>query len=127
MAKINQIESYLTGDKSISLGEASILQVGNVNLKDGEIGIVSKDYSKLNIKNYEFSNIRLPIASFVKKPEFRSPELFIENIKPNLGNNYLIGKDVKAIISGKKLTSDLLSSEVEDKLYGNLYGTKTQR
>ncbi|KGF96925.1 hypothetical protein EU96_1564 [Prochlorococcus marinus str. MIT 9302] len=127
LAKINQIESYLTGDKSISLGEASILKAKNVNLKDGEIGIVSKDYSKLNIKNYAFSNIRLPIASFVKKPEFQSPELFIENIKPNLGNNYLIGKDVKAIISGKKLTSDLLSSEVEDKLYGNFYGTKTQR
>ena len=125
--KINQIESYLTGDKSISLGEKSILKAVNVKLDNGEIGIVSKDYSKLNIKNYEYSNIKLPLASFVKKPEFQSPELFIENIKPSLGNNYLIGKDVKAIVSGKKLTSDLLSSEVEDKLYGNLYGIKTKR
>ena len=127
LGSINQIESFYTGDKSISLGEASTLNAENVKLNFGEIGIVSKDSSKLKIKNYDYSNIKLPLASFIKKPEFKSPEVFIEKATPSLGRNYLIGKDVNAIVSGQKLTSDLLSSEVEGKLYGNLYGIKTIR
>lgn len=114
-------------DKVISLGEKSILNVNLVDAKNSAIGLVSKDLSHLKINEYFYKNITLPIAAYIKKPEFGSPFISINKIKPNLFNKNFIAKDAKVFISKTEIKGLKTSNQISDLLYGNLYGVKTQR
>ena len=67
--KINTAFLYDCGDKGISVGEKSILDVENVKIINASIGIASKDSSIVNI---EKSDIKAKncFASYRKKQEF---------------------------------------------------------
>lgn len=126
--KIIEMDSKKINDKAISIGEKSSIYIDNVSIVDSEIGIVSKDLSKLKINNYEFTNVKLPIVSFIKKEEFGIPEIKIKNNIRNLNEELLlISKDSKVTINGKLYKSNYSSKEIESLLYGNQYGVKTKR
>ncbi len=124
---VNNINANIINDKAISLGESSTLDVNKVDIKNSEIGAVCKDSSILKINNLDFQNLKLPLAAYIKKPEYGSPIITIENSNSPSSLNYLISKDSKVKIFGKKVQSELSSAEVKDKLYGNIYGSKTIR
>ena len=98
-----------------------------VDAKNSAIGLVSKDLSHLKINEYFYKNITLPIAAYIKKPEFGSPFISINKIKPNLFNKNFISKDAKVFISKTEIKGLKTSNQISDLLYGNLYGVKTQR
>ncbi len=114
-------------DKVISLGESSSLEVNSVNAKDSAIGLVSKDLSNLKINEYYYTNVSLPVAAYIKKPEFGSPFITIDKIKPQLLNKDFIAKDANVFLSKNKIKGLKTSKEVSESLYGNLFGVKTQR
>lgn len=126
-SNVTDLKANSIGDKAISLGEGSKLSIKNVLVKNSEIGIVGKDASSLDVDSYRFNNVSLPLAAFIKKPEFDAPTLIINKVKPTLNENYLVGKEVKLYVNGKNLTSNLTSQQVKEKLYGNQYGKKTIR
>ena len=109
----NSFENIL--DKAISAGEKSTFESEDNFFINNEIGLVSKDGSKINSKNDTFKNNQIDIASFIKKVFYASPEIFLENTSIT---KYLIedGSIVKGVDSVQ------YSSNVEEKLYGNLYG-----
>ena len=82
---------------------------------NNEIGLVSKDGSLINSNNDTFKNNQIDIASFIKKVFYASPEILLENTSIT---TYLIeyGSNIKGVDSVQ------YSSNVEEKLYGNLYG-----
>ena len=57
-------------DKIISLGERSNLNVKKIIANESEIGIVSKDSSSIFIDNYDFYDLKIPIAAYIKKRSF---------------------------------------------------------
>ncbi|WP_269623187.1 CotH kinase family protein [Prochlorococcus marinus] len=115
------------GDKALSIGESSNISLEDVEVKTSEIGIVSKDSSSLEIKNYKYTGVKLPIAAYIKKAEFSSPSIEVERINPYNKIDWLFSADTNLIIEGVKQNSKISSQSIEDRLYGSEYGIKTKR
>lgn len=107
-------------DKAISAGENSTFEVNDCFIKNNAIGIVSKDNSVVVSKNNQLINNQLDLAVFKKKKIYSYPTFKNKN---TVINNYLVEK--KSKISG--LDDIIYSSNVEDKLYGNLYGRSSEK
>jgi hypothetical protein len=107
-------------DKAVSAGEKSIIEISNCRINNNEIGIVSKDQSIVVSKNNDLKNNRLDLAVFKKKKIYSHPTIINHN---TFFKNYLIEK--KSNIEGFK--NIIFNSNVEDKLYGNLYGIRTEK
>tara|TARA_B100001093_G_C26852881_1_gene1025932 strand:+ start:597 stop:2675 length:2079 start_codon:yes stop_codon:yes gene_type:complete len=106
-------------DKAISAGEKSNFRVTNSSFTNNEIGIVSKDASYLYVSNLKLLGNRIDFTSFIKKPYFGPSETYFDNVEIN---NYLIERN--SIINGKD--SIIFSTNVESKLYGNIYGKSSE-
>jgi len=106
-------------DKAISAGEESYININNSLLQENEIALVSKDASRLISKNNLLVNNIIDFASFKKKRFFGFPEAVFEN---TIIKNYLI--EDNSIIKG--LDTIIYSSNIESKLYGNLYGRASE-
>ncbi len=102
-------------DKAISAGENSTFEINNNFFQNNEIALVSKDASKLYVDNAILSNNELDFTSFIKKKFFGPSESYFSNTNIS---NYLI--ENLSIIKG--IDSINYSTNVETKLYGNIYG-----
>ena len=120
-SQINIYNSYFSNvkDKAVSSGEKSIVNVTESFFISNEIGLVSKDASKLYITKTKLSDNKIDFSSFIKKKYFGPSETYFSDI---IINNYLIEKN--SIISG--LDSIIYSTNVEAKLYGNIYGRASE-
>ena len=125
---IGKLTAINIKDKAVSAGERSSLKLKKIKVTNSEIGIVAKDQSSVNIDIISLSNVKVPIALFVKKPEFGSPELIIaKEFSKTLLSRSLVSKDSKFIVNGQVTTGIYSSKEVLGKLYGNEFGAKTIR
>ena len=79
--KINKAELNQCGDKGISVGEASFLKVENVNLLSANIGISSKDSSKVDISAAVISGVNICVEVKQKKQEFGGAALHVGNLE----------------------------------------------
>ena len=57
-------------DKGVSVGEESYLKISEAEIKDTNLALVSKDFSKLIVKNANLENYSLCAAAYNKKQEF---------------------------------------------------------
>jgi hypothetical protein len=73
--------SYFTncGDKGISVGENSLLNISQTKISSANIGIASKDSSKIAIENSDISETENCLAAYNKKQEFGGGEIVINN------------------------------------------------
>lgn len=69
------------GDKAISGGEGSELNVTDCKIKNANIGIASKDLSRLTLDRIEIDGVNTGLVAFVKKPEYGSASIRINNLK----------------------------------------------
>ena len=114
----------MSEDKGISLGESSILNGKNIFISGAEIGIASKDLSSLIANNVEIQSSKVAYVAFQKKPEFGPGKIIIDKAKTkNIKTNYLLEKDSSIKINGSIF--DINSENVEQFLYGNIYGKKS--
>ena len=58
------------GDKGLSVGEESKINIKNINVNNSELGIASKDGSIANIFNVNIQNVDTCLGSYNKKKEF---------------------------------------------------------
>lgn len=114
----NYFENVL--DKAISAGENSNFIVLNSLFISNEIALVAKDGSTLTSNNNILKKNNLDLASFIKKKYYDNPSVTITNTSIS---NYLLEKNT----SVKGIDSVEFSFDVESKLYGNLYGTASER
>ena len=115
-------------DKAVSAGEKSSLELKQIKVDNSEIGIVAKDQSIVNVDTMSLNNVKVPVALFVKKPEFGSPELIIANdFSENLLSSSLVSIDSNFIANGQIVKGIYSSKKVLGKLYGNEFGAKTIR
>ncbi|WP_075483198.1 CotH kinase family protein [Candidatus Pelagibacter communis] len=75
--KVSEVYFENIGDKSVSVGENSEIEINNINISDSYLGVVSKDGSTVNGKNIKNFNVTVPYASYIKKKEYKGPILKI--------------------------------------------------
>ena len=126
------LAGYNVNDKVLSSGEKSLINIINFTSEDSEIGVVSKDSSNVTIKELKFKNTKLYGAVFKKKEMFDGTTyLKIDDktllLNNDLNNKFLVSIDSQLEINNKQLKSNYTSEEIENMMYGNIYGTKTLR
>ena len=84
------------GDKALSVGEKSILQLDKIIVENSGIGIASKDSSVTKLKYAYLKNLKTCISAYNKKQEFYGSFVEIKNIECK---NYLKETDKAHLIS----------------------------
>ena len=104
------------GDKGISVGEKSILNAKDISISNSSIGIASKDFSEVKIKNLNIENVELGLTSFQKKMEFGPSSIIIETNTPIVATQkYLLERNSAIVVNGKTLLPN--SDSVKDIIY----------
>jgi hypothetical protein len=122
---IRDISIKNPSDKAISAGENSTIIGENIKVSGGEIGVVSKDLSKINITNLSIIDTRLGISAFQKKSEYGVASIQISKL--TLENNeldYLIENKSSLMIDNKAV--ETVSNNVIDQMYGKEYGKSSR-
>ena len=109
-------------DKAVSSGEKSNFTLVNSRIDNSEIGLVSKDNSTLKVSQTHIENVRLLAAIFQKKPEYGPAQIKIDS---DLNDTHYLIEEGSTI--NHQVDSLYLSEYVIDKLYGNDYGSATQK
>ena len=78
---LNRLSLNNCGDKGLSVGEKSITTINKADISNSEIGITSKDSSKVTVDNLSVNNVKTCVAAYKKKQEFFGGFLKIKNIK----------------------------------------------
>jgi len=114
-----------SSDKAISGGESSFIEGEQIFVFGGEIGIVSKDLSKIQLQAVSLKNTRLGLSAFQKKPEFGSGSIEITNLTlTNIEVEHLIETGSMLTIDG--VASKTVSNNVIEQMYGNEYGKSSR-
>lgn len=74
------------GDKGLSVGERSKLNMHNGVIMYSNIGIASKDDAITNVKNVAMNNMNICLAAYNKKKEFKGSKLNIKSLNCNQYN-----------------------------------------
>ena len=123
---LKDINIFNVGDKAISAGEVSSLNGENVDIKNSEIGVTSKDGSSVLFSRVNIANSKIGLTVFMKKNEYDVPYLKIDQLTfTNNEINHVIEINLKSRINGNEVVG--LVKNVDKMLYGNLYGKKSQK
>jgi hypothetical protein len=124
-AKISGLLANRFGDKAISAGERSSIEVQKIQLEDGEIGLVSKDESKLIVNSGTIRNVRLGYAVFQKKSEYGAASLTLTDLVFNgVQQVSLVEEGSSLTVDGQVLEG--ATKNVAKSLYGNQFGIETK-
>ena len=115
-AKLSNIEFSHIGDKLVSVGENSIVDINDIVGKDSFVGFASKDGSILKGNNVNFDNINIPFSSYIKKSEYDKAILKVNAARYQ---NYLIPylKDRYSIIEINNDNKKNINKEVVEIIY----------
>jgi len=119
---IRDIEILNAGDKAVSVGEKSNVNISNIKisgkaLDKSYIGIASKDNSEIFIKDSEISNIEYGFAVYEKKSEYAGAIINAENVDiTDADTKYIVEKDSNLEINGAIII------DKKDGVYERLYG-----
>ena len=79
--KLNKLNLKNCGDKGLSVGEKSILELNEIFIENSDIGIASKDSSSTTLNNAYMKNLKTCISAYNKKQEFSGGFINIKNIQ----------------------------------------------
>ena len=77
-AKISSIQANEVGDKVVSTGESSRLDLGYISVIKSFIGLASKDSSIINVSEYDYSLVKIPLTAFIKKQNLIVPVFLLK-------------------------------------------------
>ena len=100
-------------DKGISAGEHSSIAGNNINVSGGEIGVVSKDLSTVDLNEVSITGTRLGLSAFQKKSEYGVASIDISGLTlQNVEVDHLIEIDSRLTID--KIAVSTVSHNVID-------------
>ena len=95
------------GDKGLSVGEDSKVNVRTVEIKNAGIAAASKDLSELNINNATISNCEIGLAAYQKKAEFAPASITVTGLAmDNVDTLYLVEEKSRLEIEGERIESN---------------------
>ena len=87
---------FQIGDKLISVGENSNINISNINAQNSLVGIASKDGSIVKASKIKMKNVKLPFLSFNKKFEYEPARMYLSEINiDEFEEKWLIDKKSK--------------------------------
>lgn len=93
-ANIEELYFKEVGDKLVSAGEQSYIQLNKINGSESNVGLASKDKSTLIAKDIEFNNINYPFVAYTKKNEYGGANLYLSNVySENSITNFVFDKN----------------------------------
>ncbi len=115
-AKLSNINFSHIGDKLVSVGENSIVNINDIVGKDSFVGFASKDGSTLKGNKINFNNVNIPFASYIKKSEYDKAILKVNDVRYQ---NYLIPylKDQYSLIEINNDNKKNINKEVVEIIY----------
>ena len=115
-AKLSNIKFSHIGDKLVSVGENSIVDINDIVGKDSFVGFASKDGSTLKGNNINFNNVNIPFSSYIKKSEYDKAILEVNDVHYQ---NYLIPylKDQYSLIEINNDNKKNINKDVVEIIY----------
>ena len=111
--EVQKINAKLVGDKVISAGENSQLNINDLKIYNSFIGIANKDGSKLTLKNGIFDGVKIPLASYSKKNFYKNSYMNVtDSIFKNYESRYVLSKDSIIIINNKTLNKNRKNNDI---------------
>ena len=97
---LNQISIISAGDKGVSVGEKSKVNLANLTISDAFIGIASKDYSQTIIDNLKISDSKICLAAYQKKPEYGPGFIKLQESNYSCETEYILenGSSIKSSV-----------------------------
>lgn len=78
--KINSAALATCGDKSLSSGEASVVNIEKMKIKNSLTGVAAKDFSAVYVGKMIMKNVEVCVDLYRKKQEFGGGTLYIDSI-----------------------------------------------
>lgn len=127
-ATMKNIFVSTVGDKAVSIGEKSRVIIENLKLEKAAIGLASKDFSIIDGKNIKMNETEVGFVVFQKKPEYGPAKInVINDNNSNLKTDKLYLLENPSIFTLNSKTYKSNVKNVEQYLYGKIYGKKTLR
>lgn len=103
---LNKLEVQNCGDKALSIGEKSLVTLSDINVKNANIGIASKDSSIAEINNVNIENLKTCLAAYNKKQEYNGGIIEINNLScSKYYKKADLDDESKIIVNGKSLVN----------------------
>lgn len=110
--RVSDISIKGAGDKGISVGEKSKVQIELSSISNSNIGLAAKDGSMAKISNSIIKDCNYALVAFKKKNEYSAAQIHAQEIKlENNKNNILTEKKSKIMINGKKQANSTISDK----------------
>ena len=121
-SRIDILNSLFDGisDKAISSGERSHFLAQGNRIRNAELVFVAKDQSVLKVASNDFTGNKLDFAVFQKKPEYGPARIEFTGNLTQFSGLFQNGSEIQH--QGPALET---VKNVEDLLYGNVYGKAT--
>jgi hypothetical protein len=119
---VDRVTIERAGDKGVSVGEHSYVDITNVRISDSNIGVASKDLSSATIDQLVISGGNMGMSVFQKKPEFGPGSIVAKNVAIT-GNKqpYLVEQGSTITVDGTAVASNAQGVK------GSLYTTKKEK
>ena len=79
--KVNKLNLINCGDKGLSVGEKSFVQLNEIIVENSDIGIASKDSSVTRLENAYLKNLTTCVSAYNKKQEFYGGLVEAKNVE----------------------------------------------
>ena len=95
------------GDKALSAGEKSTIELNEIFVDGANIGLASKDSSIVNLMNARLKNLKICLSAYKKKQEYNGGFIFADSIKcENYNKKVDIDKNSKIFLKKELLKNN---------------------
>ena len=107
VVNIKRMDIHRAGDKGISVGEETHLNVTSTYINGANIGVASKDLSLLKINLVNMVNCKTGFAGYQKKPEFGPATIEVKRYgAEQVDQLYLLDKGSKLMLVDKEIIGE---------------------
>jgi len=123
---IKEVSIEGTGDKGVSIGEESIVNAHDLDIKGSPIGIASKDLSFAQIEAVKITDAIIGLAAYRKKSEYGPGKLTVNGLRLfGVLHPYQVEEKSKLLVDGTEIeTSKIKTGKLLSKLERWLKGVK---
>ncbi|MEK6675432.1 MAG: CotH kinase family protein [Planctomycetota bacterium] len=106
-----------SGDKAVSCGEASRVEIRGLRATRTKIGLASKDASEVNARDVTLTECQYGLAAYQKKTEYGAPTLRVVNLKmERVSEPYLLEAGPTVSVDDRQIFGN--RTDVKEIVYG---------